>query len=100
MEGRVEDGHVRDVRQRAARALDLRQRRPVVERREVGESSELALDLVVDHDRLAEPLPAVDDPVRDRLDVAGRGRQRRHGDGRPIRLDQRKLQARRARVDD
>lgn len=81
MERDVEDGDVRDVWQRPARALDCGQRELVVQRDEVGERREL----VIDHDRLPEPLAAVDDAVHDRLDIAQRGRHRRHRLGRTLR---------------
>ena len=65
---RVEYGDVRDVGNSTACFLERDQCRPVVQRRELLERIELALDFLVDDDRIAKPQPAVDDAVRDRLD--------------------------------
>ena len=65
----VEDGDVRYVRMRRHRALDATQRGLVVERRDVFELVNRAADFVVDDDRLREAWAAVDDPVRDRVEV-------------------------------
>ena len=100
MKGRVEDGHVRNVRERGTRLLDGCKRRTVVQRRQLGHGGELALDRVVDHDRLAEALAAVDDAVRDGPDPGRHGLQRLDRLGRVVLADHRQLQARRAGVDD
>jgi hypothetical protein len=68
-----------------------------VQRRELDERFELRDQRVVDDDRVAERLAAVDEPVRDELDGAGRlpvDRPRR------IAVDQRQLEGGGARVDD
>src|SRR5581483_2448060 len=57
---------------------------------------ELGEHRVVDHDRLAEALAAVDDPVRDRV----RGDVVRLDGARLAAVDERQLEARRAGVDD
>jgi hypothetical protein len=67
VEGGIEDGDVRNVRQRVPRVGQRLQRRSIVERRELTQPVELVDDLVVDDDRLAEDRAAVDDPVRDRV---------------------------------
>jgi hypothetical protein len=95
MEGGVEDGHMRDVRQRLARAADLLERPPVVERRERRELLDRLLDRLVDERRTDEAAPTVDDAVTDRV--------RRHEvvDGAGfVPVDEVKLEARGARVDD
>jgi hypothetical protein len=70
-----------------------------VQRRELDRSLELALDGVIDHDRLAKTHAAVDDAVGDRRDVLGYPVERLDSCCRAIRLDNRELQARRARID-
>jgi hypothetical protein len=70
-----------------------------VQRRELDRSLELALDGVIDHDRLAKTHAAVDDAVGDGRDVLGHPVERLDGCCRAIRLDNRELQARRARID-
>jgi hypothetical protein len=67
VEGGIEDGDVRNVRQRVPRVGQRLQRRSIVEGRELTQPVELVDDLVVDDDRLAEDRAAVDDPVRDRV---------------------------------
>ena len=70
MEGGVEHGHVRDVRQNAPRLLQCLQCRCVVQRRDQRQVGDLLLDLGVDdHGRLEAGAP-VDDAVADRLDAA------------------------------
>ena len=64
MEGAVEDGDVGEIRQRSPRLLDPRERRGVVQRRELDRRGELALDVVVDQNRITKARPAVDDAVR------------------------------------
>jgi hypothetical protein len=63
----VEHGHVRDVREPAARFFQRCECGPVVERRKLRERFELGANGVVDDHGLAKALPAVDDPVSDRL---------------------------------
>jgi hypothetical protein len=66
-----------------------------VERSELDQARELALDLVVDQNRVAKVGTAVDDAVADRVGAL-------EGLDRPrlLALDEAQLQARRARVDD
>ena len=97
MERRVEDGHVRDVGQRPPRVGQRRERRAVVERRELSQLRERFLDLVVNDDRLAESPAAVHDAMRDGVHVL---RKRLHLLCRAVVRDDRELQARRPRVDD
>ena len=49
VEGRVEDGDVRDARERPARLLDRRERGRVVQRRERARAPGSLVDVVVDH---------------------------------------------------
>jgi hypothetical protein len=63
----VEDGDVRNVRKRLARPRERSERGAVVQRRELAQRVDLALDLRVDHDRGRKPLAAVDDAVADRV---------------------------------
>ncbi|HWQ02679.1 MAG TPA: hypothetical protein VN449_11285 [Gaiellaceae bacterium] len=95
MECGVEDRDVGDVRQLALRVLDRRQRRGIVQRRERRQLADRRLDAVVDHGRLDEPRPAVDDAVADRT-----ARDERLDGARLVALDEVQLQARRPRVDD
>ena len=97
VEGRVEDGDVRHVRQRAPRLRDRVERRRVVQRRERRRAPRARHRPRVDDDRLAEP-------GRRR---ARRGARRRRPSTKPstarrplLVVDERELQARRARVDD
>jgi hypothetical protein len=69
MEGGVEDGHMRNVGQRGLRILDRPQRGRVVQRGERRQAADRLLHLVVDDHRIAEPRPAVDDAVADRVAV-------------------------------
>ena len=100
VEGRVEDGDVRGVRQELSRLGDRLQGGRVVKRRELDELLQACRDVVIDQRRLAELRPAVDDPMCDSGDIAGRFSERRDALGRAVRRDERELQARRARVDD
>jgi hypothetical protein len=91
----VEDRDVRDVREFPPRLAQRVERRSVVERRELARRLDRLLDASVDDDGIAQPRPAVDDAVCDRL------RRRESVDcARLIPLDEVQLQARRARVDD
>ena len=81
---------VRESGQRAPRLVDRRERRRVVQRRELRQRVELALDRVVDHDRLAEARAAVHDPVRDGVDAAGASASDATGVGRVVLLDRRR----------
>ena len=100
MEGAVEDGDVGEIGKRLPGLFDRRQGRRVVQRRELDRGFELRLDRVVDHDRLAEARAAVDDTVGDRRDgVRDRVKGLNRGRG-VVGLDNGKLQARRAGVDD
>jgi hypothetical protein len=65
VEGGVEDRDVRDVGQRLARAADLLERGPVVERRERRELLDRLLHLVVDESRTDEAPPTVHDAMAD-----------------------------------
>jgi hypothetical protein len=83
----VEHRDVRHMRQDAAGLLDRGQSRCVVERGEVCQLGELACDRVVDRDGVAEPRAPVDDAVRDRDDLRGRGLQRRNRVARAVGCD-------------
>jgi hypothetical protein len=56
-------------------------------------------DLVIDQYRLVKAPAAVDEAVRDVSDSGGNGIERRDRGRGVVRLDDRQLQARRARVD-
>ena len=100
VEGSVEHGHVRDVRQYAARLLQRLQRRCVVQRRDQRQVGDLLLDLGVDdHGRLEAGAP-VDDAVADRLDAAVELGVRLDPPARLVGRDEVQLQARGAGVDD
>jgi len=71
-----------------------------VQRRQLGRCFELAHDSVVDHHRLAKSNAAVDDAVRDGRDAGRNGTERLELRGSAVRLDNRELQARGARIDD
>jgi hypothetical protein len=94
---RVEDSHVRDIRQDPPRLGDRCDRRRVVQRRQLDQLFEPCLQRVVDQRRLAERAP-VDDAMRDGID-GGCGFERFD---RPAlsSLDRVELEARRAGVDD
>jgi hypothetical protein len=94
VERRVEDGDVRNVRERGAGVVDPAQRRVVVQRRDRTQLLDPADDVVVDPRRLDEARAAVDDAVADRL-----GRDERVDRVRFRSVDEMELQARRARVD-
>ena len=71
-----------------------------MQRRELDEPAQLVLDGGVDQHRIAERRATVDDAVRDSVD-ARRQRGERLDSPRLVRgVDNRELQARRARVDD
>jgi hypothetical protein len=91
---------MRDVGYGTARLVEGDECRPVVQRRQLGEDSELTFDLVVDHDRIAEAQTAVDDAMRDRVDARGNRLERLDLLGGVVVRDRRELEARRARVDD
>ena len=84
---------------RALRLLDRAQRRRVVQRRKRLELLDLGPNLVVDHDRLAEPRAAVHHAVRDTADMSQGLSPGRDLPGL-VAFDDVQLQARRARVDD
>jgi hypothetical protein len=94
VERRVEDGDVRNVRERSAGVVDPAQRCVVVQRRDRTQLLDPADDVVVDPRRLDEARAAVDDAVADRL-----GRDERVDRVRFRSVDEMELQARRARVD-
>ncbi len=71
VEGSVEHGDMRHARKDLTRLFDRDERRSVVQRRQLLQHVELALDLFVDYDRIAEAHAAVDDTVCNRLDVRG-----------------------------
>ena len=79
MEGRVEDRHVRHVREHAPGFADRLQRGHVVQRRELREPFERAQHVVVDQHRLTETGAAVHDAMGDRGHVVRGVRER--GDG-------------------
>jgi len=87
VEGRVEDGQVREVRKCAPRLVDRCESRAVVKRRELREPLELLDHAVVDPRRDPEPPAAVDDAVRDRLDPRRHDSERRDLAGRAVHLD-------------
>ena len=72
VEGGVEDRDVGELRERTPGLADRRERRCVVQRRELGQACELELDRVVDQHRLAEARTAVHHAMGDRLDVIRR----------------------------
>ena len=96
MECGVEDGNVRNVRQRRLRRPDAAQRRLGVERRQRGELADLLDHVGIDPRRVAEDATAVDDSMPDRT-------IRRHPVERPdllgtlVLVDDGELEARRAR---
>jgi hypothetical protein len=65
MKGRVEDGHVRYAAEHRACRLDARHVRLGVEGCQTREALDLGEHRVVDHDRLREPVTAVDYTVPD-----------------------------------
>jgi hypothetical protein len=100
MERRVEHSDVRNGGKGTAGFVERDQRRAVVQRRQLCERVELALDLGIEDDWIAESETAVDDAMRDRVDV-GRNRSERFDLlGTAVVRDRRELEARRARVDD
>jgi len=100
VEGSVEHGDVRHRRKQPAGIVHRRDCGPVVERRELGERTQLALDRVVDDDRLAEPRSPVDDAMGDGVDIIRGIGDRGDRVARPVFAHDGELQARRARVDD
>ena len=72
MEGRVEDRDVRHGGESTACRLERAKRGRVVQRGEGRQLGDGRGDAVVDHDRLAEPRPSVDDAMPDRRDPPGR----------------------------
>jgi hypothetical protein len=70
-----------------------------VQRRERRQRAQRVGDARVEPNGAAEPLAAVDDAVRDGVHVGRRIRER-IDPGRPLSVDERELQARRAGVDD
>ena len=71
-----------------------------MQRRELGQRVELALDLGVDDNWITEAQTAVDDAVRDRIDARRNGLERFDVLGSAVVRDRRELEARRASVDD
>ena len=99
MEGGVEAGHLRHLRQRASHELERTQRLRLMQRREIRERLDSPNDVVVDHHRLDELRSAVDDAKPDRVDAADVAELA----SRPhefVAVEHRELQAARARVDD
>ena len=72
MEGGVEDRDLAELRERMPGLADSRERRCVVQRRELGQARKLELDRVIDQRRLAEARTAVHYAMGDRLDVIRR----------------------------
>jgi hypothetical protein len=100
VEAGVEDGDLRELGVGALGLLDPPQGWSVVERRERLEREDLGADVGVDQDRLAEPGPAVDDPVRDGTRPAGRRLERLDRLRAPVRRNEVELEAGRPGVDD
>ena len=100
VERRVEDGDVRHAGQRLPGGGDRRERRAVVQRRELDELLERARPPVVDQDGRDEARAAVDDAVGDGVDVARGLLERLDGYRRVVLVDDAELEARRAGVDD
>ncbi len=73
VECRVEDGDVRDARERPSSLVDGADRGRIVERGERGQLPDRLLDPGIEHDRLAESCATVHDAVPDRVD-SGRHR--------------------------
>jgi hypothetical protein len=71
-----------------------------VQRRQLDEALELLGNAIVDQRRLAKVGSSVDDAMRGGRNPFRCLGERREPLGRPIRRDERELQARRARVDD
>jgi hypothetical protein len=67
----VEDGDVRKIRERELRLVDCLQGGSIVKRRKRNEVADLATDDLVDHNGIHEARAAVDDTVRNRLDLVG-----------------------------
>ena len=68
MEGRVEAGDRRDLRQQPRHGFERRERLRLVERRQIRKRVQPSHDGRVDRDRLDELRAAVDDPVADGVD--------------------------------
>ncbi len=91
VEGRIEDGHVRDVGQQPARLVDRRQRRAVVERRELDQRRQLGQHGLVEEHGLEEA-------ARPRARRGGRRRARRAASRRASRPRHSTRRHRRARA--
>jgi hypothetical protein len=96
----VEDGHVLNGREHPAGLVDCPQGRGVVEGCERRQLLDGGSDLRVEQDRLTEPLCTVHDAVSDCADAPRQFGEARDGLGALLGVDNRELQARRARVDD
>jgi len=99
VEGRVEDGDVRDVRQELTGALERGERGRVVQRSEGRQLSDRRDDLVVHDDVLAEAPATVHDAVPDRADTRPGRLLQALERPRLVAVDEVELEARRARVD-
>jgi hypothetical protein len=100
VEGAVEHGDVRELRQCFPGAPELGQRRCIVERRKLGDGSQRGLDLIVDDHRLLESQAAVNDSMRNASEIAGRLVDCSQIDRFVIGADDGELDAGRAGVDD
>src|SRR4029079_5162928 len=100
MKRRVEHSDVWHIGYRAACFLERDQRGTVVQRRELCQRVELALDLCVDDNWITEAQTTVHDAVRDRVDSRRNGVERFDRLGSAVVRDRRELEARRASVDD
>ena len=99
MKGGVEDRDVGDIWQLQTGLPERFDGRPHVERRKLGQPSELDDDGIVDEYRVAVEGASVNDPVSDTDHVGGNGVERVETPRRFIPYD-RQLEARRACVDD
>ena len=100
VKGRVEDGDVRNGRQRALGLLDRIQPRRVVQRRKRDERAYLLAHRIVDRDRLAEPRSPVNDAVHHGENIPRHLRKRADRPAVLVVVDEMQLHAGRPGVDD
>jgi hypothetical protein len=100
MECRVEDGDVRDARERPSSLVDGADRGSIVEWGERGQLPDRLLDPGIEHGRLPESCATVHDAVPDGVDRGRHSVEAPDRLGALLTVDDRQLEARGACVDD
>jgi hypothetical protein len=99
VEGCIEDGHVRQIRERFTSCIDRVESRRIVQRGERDKREDLVSNDLVDDHRIQEARSSVDHAMSNGIQRSWSVRERVDRDAAPVIFDRVKLQARRACID-